>query len=151
MKKLISLLLALLMVFSVATVAFAAEGDPQDGAVTGDTQEPAQSADDQTPAQDPKPADEEKKDEEKKDDAKVDTEKVEELLGKFKDMPSSTRHTLFILGKIALKFVKIGAKLGIKFGLIDMNSIVNSVAEAFGLDPETELPAGTADAIRTII
>ena len=147
MKKLISLFLAILMVFSVATVAFA-EGDVQDPPAASENQDAQPVGNNEGTPADAQPAEEQKPAEEEKKDESAD---VKELIDKFQNLPSSTRHSLFIIGKIALKFVKIFAKLGFKFGLIDANSVVNSVAEAFGLDPETELPAGTAEAIRTLI
>ncbi len=142
MKKVISLFLALLMVFSVATVAFAADADTQDppeqvdvqdeGAEgTGTQEEPASQ-----PATDPA-AEEEKKE--------------DDLLDTIKDIPVGPAKAVLKVGKIILKLVKVFVKLGIKFGLIDTDEMVNSVAEAFGLDPETELPEGTAEAIRVLI
>ena len=155
MKKMISLFLALLMVFSVATVAFAAGDEtPVDSQTSGSQsseETPAASEDnkDETPATGEENKDETPAAEEKKDDE--DSFDMEELLEKFKDMPSGEKKAVFKIGKIILKFVKLFAKLGIKFGLIDTDEIVKSVAETFGLDPETELPAGMSDAIRVLI
>ncbi len=137
MKKMISLFLALLMVFSVATVAFAADDDTQAPVATDAQDEGAE------------PATDKQDTEEKKDES--DSKSAEELLDQIKDMPVGTAKALLKVGKIVLKFVKIFAKLGIKFGLIDTDDIVKSVAEAFGLDPETELPEGTSEAIRVLI
>ena len=147
MKKMISLFLALLMVFSVATVAFAADDDTQAPVATDAQDEGATAVDAQDEGAEP--ATDKQDTEEKKDES--DSKSAEELLDQIKDMPVGTAKALLKVGKIVLKFVKIFAKLGIKFGLIDTDDIVKSVAEAFGLDPETELPEGTSEAIRVLI
>ena len=147
MKKMISLFLALLMVFSVATVAFAADDDTQAPVATDAQDEGAPAVDAQDEGAEP--ATDKQDTEEKKDES--DSKSAEELLDQIKDMPVGTAKALLKVGKIVLKFVKIFAKLGIKFGLIDTDDIVKSVAEAFGLDPETELPEGTSEAIRVLI
>ncbi len=147
MKKMISLFLALLMVFSVATVAFAADDDTQAPVATDAQDKGAPAVDAQDEGAEP--ATDKQDTEEKKDES--DSKSAEELLDQIKDMPVGTAKALLKVGKIVLKFVKIFAKLGIKFGLIDTDDIVKSVAEAFGLDPETELPEGTSEAIRVLI
>lgn len=135
MKKIISLFLALLMLFSVATVAFAAdEGtetpsgtevvEPQDEGAEG-SETPTEPAKEETSAAD--------------------------LLETIKDMPVGEAKALLKVGKVILKLVKVFVKLGIKFGLIDTDDLVKQVAEMFGLDPETELPAGASEAIRVLI
>ena len=134
MKKIISLFLALLMLFSVATVAFAAdEGtetpsgtevvEPQDEGAEG-SETPTEPAKEETSA---------------------------DLLETIKDMPVGEAKALLKVGKVVLKLVKVFVKLGIKFGLIDTDDLVKQVAEMFGLDPETELPAGASEAIRILI
>ena len=142
MKKVISLFLALLMAFSVATVAFAADADTQDPPEQVDVQDEGAegSGTQEEPAS--QPATDPAAEEEKKEDDLLDT---------IKDIPVGPAKAVLKVGKIILKLVKVFVKLGIKFGLIDTDEMVNSVAEAFGLDPETELPEGTAEAIRVLI
>ena len=134
MKKIISILLALLMVFSVGTAVFAADGADDTPAAVDQQDEGALDVQDEG-ADSPTTAPEE-----------TTTEKTD-ILEQIKDMPVGEAKALLKIGKVVLKLVKVFVKLGMKFGLIDTDDLVNKVAEAFGLDPETELPPGTADVI----
>lgn len=143
MKKVISLFLALLMLFSVATVAFAAGNDTDDPVPVGGPQDPAG----ETPDTPPVDAQDEGADNTAEEPAKEDTDVLEQI----QDIPVAPAKAVLKVGKIVLKLVKVFVKLGLKFGLIDSDELVKTVAEAFGLDPETELPPGTAAAIITLI
>lgn len=143
MKKVISLFLALLMLFSVATVAFAAGNDTETPVAVGESQNKAG----ETPDTPPVDAQDEGADNTAEEPAKEDTDVLEQI----KDIPVAPAKAVLKVGKIVLKLVKVFVKLGLKFGLIDSDELINTVAEAFGLDPETELPPGTAAAIITLI
>lgn len=96
MKKIIALLLALVMTFSVATVAFAAD-DVADDATT--TTAPAEG--------------------ENTEDGAFDIDDID--LGEFSwllDLPLWTAKPLLKVAKIALKFVKVYLKLSEVFGNI---------------------------------
>ncbi len=107
MKKIISLLLALVMAFSMCTVAFAngtdaTEGDISAGGV-GNTE----------------------------GEVTPDDEETEEA-GDFDwllDLPFWTVKPALKLAKIALKFVKIYVKLGVLFGFVDKNDIIGQIED----------------------
>lgn len=91
MKKIIALLLALIMTFSCATVAFAAEGTV-DTPATEETTAPTEEG----------------------------TEKGEADLGDFAwilDLPLWTVKPMLKVAKIALKLVKVVVKIGAVFGM----------------------------------
>ena len=153
MKKIIALFLALLMAFSIATVALAeGEGSGTDNQ-TQDVQTPE--GGDNTQNQGAETQNTENQNTENQNTEETTTTAASDTLNTVIDtvmnMPSGSAMALLKVGKIVLKFVKVFVKLGMKVGLIDTESIVNSVAEMFGLDPETELPAGNAQAINTLI
>ncbi len=105
MKKLIALLLAVLMMFSVVTVAFAAEGDPEDTTAAA----------------------------EENSNAALDS--IIKLLigdGSIENMPVGTAKAGLKIAKIFLKLAKAFIKVGDALGIIDGDKIfmdlVNSVA-----------------------
>lgn len=106
MKKLISVLLAILMVFSVVTVAFAADGDPaEEPAATEETQE----------------------------NSAFDA--IVKLLigdGSIENVPLGTAKAGLKIAKIFLKLAKAFIKVGDALGFIDGDKIfldlVNSIA-----------------------
>lgn len=106
MKKIIALLLAMVMLFSVATVAFA-----EDAADTTTTQV----ADDSTTVEG------------------EETTEEEPLLGEYDwilDLPFWTVGPAFKLAKIALKLVKVFFKLALVFGIIDSEAVMDQVIGA---------------------
>jgi len=130
MKKLISVLLAILMVFSVVTVAFAADGDA--------TQEPAAT-------------------EETKENSAFDA--IVKLLigdGSIENVPLGTAKAGLKIAKIFLKLAKAFIKVGDALGFIDGDKIfldlVNSVAGMLNnggdeapAEPAPETPAQPAN------
>ena len=125
MKKLISVLLAILMVFSVVTVAFAADGDA--------AQEPAAT-------------------EEAKENSAFDA--IVKLLigdGSIENVPLGTAKAGLKIAKIFLKLAKAFIKVGDALGFIDGDKIfldlVNSIAGMInngGEEPAPETPATPA-------
>ena len=125
MKKLISVLLAILMVFSVVTVAFAADGDPaEEPAATEETQE----------------------------NSAFDA--IVKLLigdGNIENVPLGTAKAGLKIAKIFLKLAKAFIKVGDALGFIDGDKIfldlVNSIAGMInngGEEPAPETPATPA-------
>ena len=125
MKKLISVLLAILMVFSVVTVAFAADGDPaEEPAATEETQE----------------------------NSAFDA--IVKLLigdGSIENVPLGTAKAGLKIAKIFLKLAKAFIKVGDALGFIDGDKIfldlVNSIAGMInngGEEPAPETPATPA-------
>ena len=122
MKKLISVLLAILMVFSVVTVAFAADGDPaEEPAATEETQE----------------------------NSAFDT--IVKLLigdGSIENIPFGTAKAGLKIAKIFLKLAKAFIKVGDALGFIDGDKIfldlVNSVAGMLNNGGNEEAPAEPA-------
>lgn len=119
MKKLISVLLAILMVFSVVTVAFAADGDP--------AQEPAAT-------------------EETKENSAFDA--IVKLLigdGNIENVPLGTAKAGLKIAKIFLKLAKAFIKVGDALGFINGDKIfldlVNSIAGMLDNSGEAETPA----------
>ena len=120
MKKLIALLLALLMMFSVVTVAFAADGEPED--TTAAAEENSNAA----------------------------LESIIKLLigdGSIENMPVGTAKAGLKIAKIFLKLAKAFIKVGDALGFIDGDKIfldlVNSVAGMLNKDAD-ETPAEPA-------
>ena len=119
MKKLISVLLAILMVFSVVTVAFAADGDPaEEPAATEETQE----------------------------NSAFDA--IVKLLigdGSIENVPLGTAKAGLKIAKIFLKLAKAFIKVGDALGFIDGDKIfldlVNSIAGMLDNSGEAETPA----------
>lgn len=109
MKKIIALLLALIMTFSMGTVAFA------EGEAAGNDETVV------TP-----PAEEEGTDEE-------DAE--ESLLGEYDwilDLPFGTVKPALKVAKIVLKLAKVYLKLGIIFGIIDKEAFMQQIGDFIG-------------------
>ena len=132
MKKLIALFLALLMTFSVVTVAFAAEDE---------TPAPDESSSTQTPA------------EEEKSNELFDLI-VKALIGdgSIENIPLPTAKAALKVAKILLKLAKAFIKVGDALGFIDGDqiflNIVNSIAgmiaggnEEAPAEPAPETPA----------
>lgn len=110
MKKIIALLLAVLMTFSVATVAFATEDVAEpDTTVTDAVENDGEETTDPT--------------EEDKDEAA--TGELSWIL----DLPFWTVGPAFKLAKIVLKLVKVYVKLAIIFGVIDKDDITGPIEE----------------------
>lgn len=108
MKKIIALLLALIMTFSMGTVAFA-EGEE---GTTPDTSET-------TP-----PAEEEGTEEEGADE--------DSLLGEYDwilDLPFGTVKPALKVAKIVLKLAKVYLKLGFVFGFVDKEAFMQQVGD----------------------
>lgn len=125
MKKIISLLLALIMMFSMCTVAFAA-----DDAATNDT-----TASEGTETEGEAAEDEE-----------------EAILGEYDwilDLPFGTVKPALKIAKIVLKLAKVYVKLGVIFGIIDKDALVEQIGDFIGgliggeeaPAPETQEPA----------
>ncbi len=100
MKKLLALILALVMAFSVCTVAFAT-----DDAVAEDTETT-------TPV-----------------DSEETAEGEEDALAWLLDLPFWTVGPALKFAKIALKLVKVYVKLAIIFGVIDENDIIGQIED----------------------
>ncbi len=124
MKKIIALLLALIMTFSVATVAFATEGDVADGTTTT------------APAED-----------ETDEDGSI-TDDIDEMLGEYSwilDLPFGTVKPALKVAKIALKLVLVYVKICRVFNLDPMETaqgiiewISDIAAEYAPAEDETE-------------
>ena len=115
MKKIIALLLAFVMCFSVGTVAFATDEVETTTAVGEDVTD-TESTD--------TTVDEETSDEE--------TTEEEPLLGEYDwilDLPFSTVGPALKLAKIILKFAKIYVKLAIIFGIMDKEEITRPIMD----------------------
>lgn len=112
MKKVISILLALLMLFSTATVAFAAEGDATDTPVVEDTNN-SEDVNDGT-----------------EDGEASSVPSADELMSMIEGMNWTEI-------KAALKIAKIAVKLALvldKLGFIDLSPIKNAILEfAWGM------------------
>ena len=123
MKKLISVLLAILMVFSVVTVAFAADGDPaEEPAATEETQE----------------------------NSAFDA--IVKLLigdGNIENVPLGTAKAGLKIAKIFLKLAKAFIKVGDALGFIDGDKIfldlVNSIAGMINNGGEEPAPETQAE------
>lgn len=110
MKKIIALLLAVLMTFSVATVAFATEDVAEpDTTVTDAVENDGEETTDPT--------------EEDKDEAATGD------LSWILDLPFWTVGPALKFAKIALKLVKVYVKLAIIFGIIDKDDITGPIEE----------------------
>ena len=106
MKKIISLLLALIMAFSMCTVAFAT-----DGATEGDDITTNQPAEGET------------------------TDEEDSLLGEYDwilDLPFGTVKPALKIAKIVLKLAKVYLKLGFVFGFIDKEAFVEQIGDFIG-------------------
>lgn len=130
MKKLISLLLALVMVFSITTVAFAEETTPDENPGVTD-----EVPGDETTDEEAAPEGEE-------------TDPLQFLL----DLPFWTVKPMLKFAKIALKLVKLYVKIAVIFGIIDKNDIIGQIedliAGALGdgtTDEEVEQAPDTGD------
>lgn len=135
MKKIISILLALIMAFSMCTVAFATDGATEGDDIT--TNQPAEGEND------------------------GEADGSEEEAGDFDwllDLPFWTVKPALKIAKIALKLVKVYVKLGVIFGFVDKNDIIGQIedliAGAMGNEeaPEVQEPApeegtGAADPV----
>ena len=123
MKKIISLFLALLMVFSITTVAFAEDAAADDSQTTtqpsGDADEGGEGESEAAP-------------------------ETDDTLQWLLDLPFWTVGPALKFAKIALKLVKVYVKLAIIFGIIDKDDIIGQIedliAGAMGSEeaPETE-------------
>ncbi len=119
MKKIISILLALIMVFSVTTVAFAEDAADTDVEATA-------------------PVEGETSDENEEDS----------LLGEYDwilDMPFWTVKPAFKVAKIALKLAKVYLKLGLIFGWVDKEELTQQIGDLIGglignIQPEESAP-----------
>ena len=113
MKKVIALILALIMTFSMGTVAFA-EGDVTEAP---ETNAPVEGGDEA--------ADEEEAAEEEKDS----------LLGEYDwilDLPFGTVKPALKIAKIVLKLAKVYVKLGVIFGFVDKDALMEQVYDFIG-------------------
>ncbi len=122
MKKVIALLLALIMTFSVATVAFATEGEVAPEAPETETTTPEEGETDVMGS-------------------------IEDFLGEYDwilDLPFGTVKPALKVAKIALKLVLVYVKICDVFGLDPMETAqgifeyISEVAEQY--KPETEAP-----------
>lgn len=106
MKKIISILLALIMIFSVTTVAFAADEEATTPPATEET----------TPAE----------------GEEGETTEEEPLLGEYDwilDLPFGTVKPALKVAKIALKFFKVYLKLGLIFGWVDKEEFAQQISD----------------------
>ena len=117
MKKIIALILALIMTFSLGTVAFA-EGEVEDTTA-------------------PEVSDTVTDEGETEEAGDFDW-----LL----DLPFWTVGPAFKLAKIALKFAKVAVKLGVIFGLIDTNDIIGQITDMINNAQNGE-SEGTTDVV----
>ncbi len=126
MKKLISVLLALIMIFSVTTVAFAEGEDATTPPATEETTPDASEGEEGEAEEEP-------------------------LLGEYDwilDLPFGTVKPAFKIAKIALKFFKVYLKLGLIFGWVDKEEftaqisgfIKNLIGDAQPEEPAPEEP-----------
>lgn len=108
MKKIIALLLALIMTFSMGTVAFAEETDTN-GDASSSTTAP--------------------------EDGDTDDSEEESILGEYDwilDLPFGTVKPALKIAKIVLKLAKVYVKLGIIFGVIDKDALVDQISDFIG-------------------
>lgn len=119
MKKLISLFLAVLMIFSVASFAFAEGEEPGvgEGVVTEDPAPEDPAPEDPTP-EDPAPED--------------PTGGLIPDLGEIEDMPLWQAKLYAKVAKIAVKLIVAFVKIGVKLGFIEKDDIVAKVEELVG-------------------
>lgn len=99
MKKIISLILALLMMFSVTTVAFAEDVTDDAETTTGEVEGDASEAE------------------------------TDDTLQWILDLPFWTVGPALKFAKIALKLVKVYVKLAMIFGVIDKDDIISQIEE----------------------
>ena len=110
MKKIIALLLALIMTFSMGTVAFA-EGEAEGGDETVVTPPPSEGGEGES-------------------EAAGDGEEAEEgELDWLLDLPFWTVKPAAKVAKIALKLVKVFVKLAIIFGIVDTDDIIGQIED----------------------
>ena len=106
MKKIIALLLALIMTFSMGTVAFA-EGTDTNDDTTVETTPPAEE----------------------------EGEEEAPLLGEYDwilDLPFGTVKPALKVAKIVLKLAKVYVKLGLIFGIIDKEAFMQQIGDFIG-------------------
>lgn len=118
MKKFLALVLALIMTFSVVSVAFATEGEV--AAPDQETTAPAEG-----------------------EDGKVSDE-LDEMLGDYAwilDLPAESLKPAFKIAKIALKFVKVYYKICGVFGIDPADGIAMIMDFIGGLDLGNKEPA----------
>ena len=124
MKKIIALLLALIMTFSMGTVAFA-EGEVAGGDETVVTPPPSEGGEGESEAE--------------------GTE--DSILGEYDwilDLPFGTVKPALKVAKIVLKLAKVYVKLAIIFGIIDKDALMDQIGDFIGgligdeQPPETE-------------
>lgn len=129
MKKIIALLLALIMTFSMGTVAFA-EGEVAGGDETVVTPPPSEGGEGESEAEG------------------EDAEGTEDsILGEYDwilDLPFGTVKPALKVAKIVLKLAKVYVKLAIIFGIIDKDALIDQIGDFIGgligdeQPPETE-------------
>ncbi len=132
MKKIIALILALIMTFSMGTVAFA-EGTEIDDTTAGETEN--------TPNEG--------------GEGEAETEEA----GDFDwllDLPFWTVKPAAKIAKILLKFVKVFVKLAVIFGLVDTNDIIGQIEDLIngtvnGDAPTEEAPEAPAEPVALLI
>ena len=108
MKKIIALLLALIMAFSMGTVAFAEGEDAGDPPVAEDTTN---------------------------DGEEAEGSDEESILGEYDwilDLPFGTVKPAFKIAKIVLKLAKVYVKLGFVFGFVDKEAFMQQIADFIG-------------------
>jgi len=129
MKKIIALLLALIMTFSMGTVAFA-EGEVEGG--------------DETVVTPPSEGGEGESEAEGEDAEGTDEDSI---LGEYDwilDLPFGTVKPALKVAKIVLKLAKVYVKIAIIFGVIDKDALVDQIGDFIGgligdeQAPETE-------------
>ncbi len=127
MKKIISLLLALVMAFSMCSVAFATDGaDINDGAAGESTVQPGEG------------------------DGAEDSDE-DSILGEYDwilDLPFGTVKPALKVAKIVLKLAKVYIKLGIIFGIVDKDALIDQVSDFIGSligDDDTATEEAPAD------
>lgn len=105
MKKIIALLLALIMTFSMGTVAFAQETTEELPPVAEDTNDEAEGSEE------------------------------ESILGEYDwilDLPFGTVKPALKIAKIVLKLAKVYVKLGLIFGIIDKEAFMQQIGDFIG-------------------
>ena len=123
MKKFISILLAVLMMFTIATTAFAGDDDPAtspDTSETGgnnNTQEPGNNDDTQTP--------------DNQEDASDDEGGLNDLLDTIKDMPVWEVKAGAKVAKIFAKLAKAFLKVAMAFGIIKKADVFQMIKNLF--------------------